>query len=277
MFIVTAHDLSNLGKLKQAGYDAIIVGVEKLSIRMEHCIPIEELKIWKNECNKYNLMLFVNAVKLFMEDEVDMVRDALQLCKELDVEGIYFSDEGVLWEAKQIGIENKCIYQPETLVANHNDVQFYLEQGIQSVSLAHELSLEEIEKITSYTSNVEVLIHGYFSICYSRRPLVQNYLDAIGSNAPLKKYELIESTRNGRMPIEQDENGTHVYSEKPISSIQELDALKRFGISRFRVDSIFKDDNWSIEVLKMYSDKLEDTEGSNHLYHQETILKKEGQ
>ncbi|MDO4466822.1 MAG: U32 family peptidase [Bacillota bacterium] len=277
MFIVTVHDLSNLEKLKQAGYDAVILGIENLSIRMDRCVSLQDVQVWKDECNKFGLKLFINAVKLFMEDEMDFVKEALSVCKEEDVDGIYFSDEGLLWEAKLLGLENKCIYQPETLVANHNDVKFYLEQGVQSVSLAHELSLEEIQKIASYTSNVEVLIHGYFSICYSRRPLVKNYLDAIGSEAPIKKYDLIESTRSGRMPIVQDENGTHVYSEKPMSSIEELDVLKSAGIQRFRVDSIFKNDDWAVSVLNMYKHKLEDTEGSSHLYHQETILKKEGQ
>lgn len=277
MFIVTIHSISNVKALKEAGYDALIVGIKGLSIRMETNIELKDLQDWKNECDKYGIKLYVNALKLFMEDEMEFVIDSLKVCKEIGIDGIYFSDEGVLWEAKMLGMENILIYQPETLVANHNDVQFYLEQGIQSVSLAHELSLEEIKKIASYTPNVEILIHGYFSICYSRRPLVKNYLDAIGSQAEVKTYELIESTRTGRMPIVQDENGTHVFSEKPMSSIQELEALQSYGISRFRVDSFFKDDDWSVQVLNMYKNKLEDTEGSNHLYHQETILKKEGQ
>ena len=77
------------------------------------------------------------------------------LFKELDVDGIYYADEGLYYEAKQLGIESKLIYQPETLVASSADVDFYMSLGIQSVSLAHELSLEEVVSIGTHNPDIE--------------------------------------------------------------------------------------------------------------------------
>ena len=168
------------------------------------------------------------------------------------------------------------IYQPETLITNHMDIAFYLELGIQSVSLAHECSLEEILQMTKQNKEVEILISGYFSILYSRRMLVTNYLDAIKSNEKghKKVLDLIESTRQDRMPIVEDDYGTHIFSEVPIQSQKELPVLQNNGLYRFRIDSIFMDDDWTIHVLNAYQNQSE-VPGSNHWYYQTTMKKKE--
>ena len=276
MFIVTIHDLKNIKKLKEAGADAIIIGVEDFSIRQSLTISLRDLKEVVLQCHALNLKLYVNALRFFMEDELNLLTEFLKTCKEADVDGIYYSDEGVFYEAQKQGMESLLIYQPETLITNHMDIAFYLELGIQSVSLAHECSLEEILQMTEQTKEVEILISGYFSILYSRRMLVTNYLDAIKSNEKghKKVLDLIESTRQDRMPIVEDDYGTHIFSEAPIQSQKELPVLKEHGLYRFRIDSIFMDDDWTIHVLNAYQNQLE-VPGSNHWYYQKTMKKKE--
>lgn len=278
MWITTIHDKKNLPALVRAGANAILVGVEGLCIRECLSIPLNHLKEWKEACDAQGVFLYVNCMRLCMDEEIEIMREALAECKKLDIQGIYYADEGVLWEAKQLGIENKLIYQPETLVASSMDVNFYMEQGIQSVSLAHELSLDEIVSIARHTKDVEVLVHGYFSILYSRRPLITNYLEAIDVDAPRKwhRYDLIEQTREDCMPILEDEAGTYVFSSHPIQSLCEMDALKEAGVHRFRIDSLFFDDQWCIRTLEAYQSNTKIEDGSSdHWYHQETIKAKE--
>ena len=276
MFIVTIHDVKNIQKLKEAGADAIIIGVEGFSIRQSLTIALEDVKEMVLLCHAQHLKCYVNALRFFMEDELDLLKEFLKTCKEADVDGIYYSDEGVFYEAQKQGMESLLIYQPETLITNHMDIEFYLELGIQSVSLAHECSLEEILQMTKQNKEVEILISGYFSILYSRRMLVTNYLDAIKSNEKghKKVLDLIESTRQDRMPIVEDDYGTHIFTEAPIQSQKELPVLKEHGLYRFRIDSIFMDDDWTIYVLNAYQNQSE-VPGSNHWYYQTTMKKKE--
>lgn len=282
MFITTIHSFDSLEMLKDAGADAIVIGIEKYSIRACNSVAENELAIWKNECDRFGLKLCVNVLRMIMDEDLSKVRQLLVLFKELNIDGIYYADEGVFFEAKEIGIQDKMIYQPETLVTSSNDVQFYLNLGILSVSLAHELSLEEILNIAKVNNNIEILIHGYFSILYSRRCLVTNYFDAIGKKnvSSTKKYDLIEQTRNERMPILEDESGTHIFSEYPIQSLNQIQEINDVGISRFRIDSIFYDDQWTCEILELYHLALsgvliDDDESSDRWYYQETIKKKE--
>lgn len=282
MFITTIHSIDSLENLKNAGADAIVIGVEKYSIRSSVCVQENELSLWKDKCNRLGLKLYINLLRMIMDEDLSKIRQLLLMFKELNIDGIYYADEGIFFEAKKIGIEDKLIYQPETLVTSSNDVNFYLDLGIQSISLAHELSLEEILSIAKVNNNVEILIHGYFSILYSRRPLVTNYLSAIQKeNAnPYKRYDLIEQTRNERMPILEDEAGTHIFSEYPIQSLNQIKDMIDAKISRFRIDSIFFDDEWTCEILNLYQLALygtliEDDESSDRWYYQETIKKKE--
>lgn len=276
MFIVTMHDVKNIQKLKEAGADAIIIGVEGFSIRQSLVIALEDVKEMVLLCHAQHLKCYVNALRFFMEDELDLLKEFLKTCKEADVDGIYYSDEGVFYEAQKQGMESLLIYQPETLITNHMDIAFYLELGIQSVSLAHECSLEEILLMTKQNKEVEILISGYFSILYSRRMLVTNYLDAIGSKEKRHQrvLDLIESTRQDRMPIVEDDYGTHIFSEVPIQSQKELPVLQNNGLYRFRIDSIFMDDDWTTHVLNAYQNQTE-VPGSNHWYYQTTMKKKE--
>ncbi len=273
LFITTIHDKEALCALKQAGAKGIIVGIENLSIRALNQLSIQDLYEWKQACDKVECELYVNALKLMMDSDLDQVRDLIQTCIDLQIDGIYCADEGLIYMAKEMGYPS-MIYQPETLVTNHWDAQFYLDQGCKAVSLAHELSIDEIRSI-SRVKGIEVLVSGYFSILYSRRVLLTNYFDAIDKKIEkANNLDLIEQTRYDRMPILEDDTGTHIFSEHPITSIQQYQELLDMGIQRFRIDSIFKSDAWTVDVLNAYKEKRI-VEGSDHWYYQNTILKKE--
>ncbi len=274
MLITTIHSIDSIPDLKAAGVDAILIGVQNVSIRSIHEYSLEEVANIKSICDRYNIELYINCLKFFMEEDLELLNQTLQFCKEHHI-GVYYADEGVLYAAKQIQYAHALVYQPETLITNHFDLQFYLKEGIQAVSLAHELSLDEIKSIANHTSNIEVLISGYFSILYSRRPLVQNYLDAVHlDNDAHKRYDIVEQTRQERMPIIEDQNGTHIFSEAPIQSVIEYPQLQKMGIERYRIDSIFYDDAWTLDQIHAYASGVVSS-GSNHWYHQETIKKKE--
>ena len=276
MILSTLHEIKNIPRLKEAGVDAVIIGLEDLSIRACQTFSWDQLPEIKACCERYQVKLYINALRFFMEDEIELVRRFLQLAQELSIDGIYYGDEGLYQEAKALGLTDRLVYQPETLITNSLDIAFYCGLGIQSVSLAHECTLEEILTMTQTQKNVEILISGYFSILYSRRPLLTNYKNQIHSPAIQtdRMYTLIESTRSDRMPIYEDRYGTTIYSKAPIQSFQELPVLKEHGLSRFRIDSIFFDDEWTLQVLEAYQTGG-NFPGSNRWYYQKMLTKKE--
>ena len=112
MFITTIHSIDSLEKLKRAKADAVIIGVEHYSIRSSITVKKEDLQLWKKKCKKLGLKLYINFLRLCMDEDLSGVREYFSIFKELDVDGIYYADEGLYFEAKQLGIESKLIYQP---------------------------------------------------------------------------------------------------------------------------------------------------------------------
>lgn len=178
-FITTPFTIAELPQLKQAGADAVLISTPFFSARSAASFAVEQLREIKQQCMMLELVMLVQVNRFFMEEELSAVKQHLQLLKELDVEGIYFGDEGVLYLAKELGMEEKLIYAPDTLITNHEDVNFYLAQKLHSVVLAKEITLEEILQIAHNcdASRIEVIIHGYLVMMHSKRTLLSNYMN----------------------------------------------------------------------------------------------------
>lgn len=254
-WVVTLHEKKSIKQLKDAGADEILLSVPFFSLRGAHLFAIEELQDIINEIHSRGLLAAINCTRFFMEDELPALRAFLKFLKECKIDHIYFADEGVLYEGARLQMSSCFVYQPDTLIANQKDVAFYLSQGCVAVSLSREITLAEIQQIASNVDGCEVLVHGRFSIMHSRRPLLSSYFSFIGKKERVKDrrdLQLQESTRTQRMPIIEDESGTHVFSEYTLESFAQIQKMQDAGVTRFRIDSIFHDDAWTIAALQDY-------------------------
>ena len=131
--------------------------------------------------------MYVLVNRFFVEEELEALREHLQRLKDLDVDGIYYGDEGVYQEAKALGIENRLIYNPDTLITNHSDVQYYLDEGISMVTISKEITLDEICAIAKKVQGeCEVIIHGRLNMMHSKRNLLSNYFSFLGNKKILE-------------------------------------------------------------------------------------------
>ena len=91
MFITTIHSIDSLEKLKRAKADAVIIGVEHYSIRSCITVKKEDLQLWKKKCKKLGLKLYINFLRLCMDEDLSGVREYFSIFKELDVADFAFS------------------------------------------------------------------------------------------------------------------------------------------------------------------------------------------
>lgn len=261
-FITTPFSLEDLKKLKDAGSTSVVIGTPFFSVRNVHDFSIEELPLLKEECDKLGLRMYVLVNRFFVEEELDSLREHLQRLKDLDVDGIYYGDEGVYQEAKVLGIENRLIYNPDTLITNHSDVQYYLDEGISMVTISKEITLDEICTIAKKVQGeCEVIIHGRLNMMHSKRNLLSNYFSFLGKETDIRNkmdLYLMEEHRDEHMPIVEDETGTHVFTGFTLTSFDEIKDMVNAGIRHFRIDGIFHDVDYVIEALKLYQSVLHD-------------------
>lgn len=259
--ITTPYAIEDLKVLKEAGSSSVIIATPFFSVRGVHEFAVEELPVIKKKCETLGLRMYVLVNRFFMEEELDALRSHLAMLKTLQVDGIYYGDEAVLYEAQRLGMKQRLIYNPDTLITNHSDVRYYLSEGIQMVTLSKEITLEEICAIAKTApEKCEVILHGRLNMMHSKRPLLSNYMSFLQRKEQVRNNRqlyLTEESREEHMPILEDDSGTHVFSGFTLASFAEILSMAEAGICHFRIDGIFHDLPYVCEALSLYKAVLE--------------------
>ncbi|MEG0735443.1 MAG: U32 family peptidase [Longicatena sp.] len=270
-FITTPYTIEDITKLHEVA-DALVIATPFFSVRGAAYFDVEELGLIRKLSAEKSMNMYVLVNRFFMEDELKLLREHLAYLKELDVDGIYYGDEGVLYEAKKLHMEHKLIYNPDTLITNKEDVQYYLDEGISMVTISKEITLHEICEIArNVKGNCEVIIHGRLNMMHSKRHLLSNYLDFLGKSEDIKdKHDLyiMEETRDEHMPIIEDDLGTHVFTGFTLSSFDEIKDLSEAGIQHVRIDGIFHDIDYVCEMIGYYKEILNGTRNGRKTYEE---------
>lgn len=302
MFLLALDSLDNLEEIYRARPDGVIVGVKGFSVRSRAHLDAEDFAKAVQEFEEHGIALFANMQAMLEEKDVEKAREALRTVLQAGAAGVYIADDGYITLADEISenpqenLRTKLIMQPETLLASGEDAAFYLNQSLQAAALSHELTLQEIEAAAqtiseqnSVRSNervpggLDVLIAGYYSWMESRRPLLLNYLRFTGDEESFqdgKVYTIQEQQRDFRLPIIQDEKGTHVFSNQPMQAARDYLAMKAAGIQRFRIDAALKGNAWGLEMLERYRALEAGSEDAfkpedSTLFEEESLIKKE--
>ncbi len=212
--ICDCFDLNHLENYVQSGVDRLIVALPHVSVRQVKTFSFESIAAWIPVVHEKHIEVAVNMLSFMMEEEIELFQDALTFCKENHVDFIYYSDMGVFQLASEMGMEERLIYQPTTLITNSMDAQNYLDLGIHSVVLSREITLEDTLRILQKTSNCEVIVFGRNAMMHSKRKLLSSYFEFCGleDKSNSRNLYLMEENRDEKMPIYQDEKGTFVFS-----------------------------------------------------------------
>lgn len=290
MIIATLNQPDQAALFLEAGADALLLPVAHLSVRQEPGLEPEALCRTIRELKAMNATVCLNCLKILHNADLDRARALLQLAREEGTDEIYVADEGWFVLAAQAGMTDRLVYQPETLVTNGLDAQFYIDQKARAVCLAHELSLQEILACARDCAQLEVLAHGYYSWMSSRRPLLSNYLREIRKEeciADLETHDfrIREVQRDAWLRAQEREYGTTIWSGTPISSFAQMPALLEAGIRRFRVETSFLEPETAARAIAAYKaleqnknlseEEILSLQADDSLYHTESVTRKE--
>ena len=93
---------------------------------------------------------------------------AIGAIAEAGVDALIVQDIGVLRMAHQIAPDLEIHASTQTSITSAEGVEFVLAQGARRVTLARELSLEEVGAIYARThANLEIFVHGALCVAYS--------------------------------------------------------------------------------------------------------------
>lgn len=267
----TINKIEDISKLKEAGATGIIVGDGFHANRLTRSFLHDEIIEICKDAKKHSLKVFVKMNRVYIDNELDEAYKYMQFLKELDIDAIYFNDLGLYSVAKKLNMSDKLIYDPDTILTNHFDVNYHLSKGIYGVVLSKEITKEEMIMIAEKSiGKTSVIVHGYLNMSYAKRKLIKNYFEFIGKDTDISNRRdlyLIEENRDGKMPIIEDDQGTMVFTDYVQESFDEILELYSAGVTMFIVDGIFLDSECIVDAIKMYSDILNGKENKKAEYY----------
>lgn len=260
--------------------DSFIIGEENFGLRLAHYFSHKEIIDIIDLCQSRNQKVYLAVNKIIHEDELDKFTDYINTVSKLNIEGIIFGDLAVYQIARKFDLIHKLVYNPETYITNYESVRFFAKKGIKRVSLAKEITLEDITTIANKKDlEIEILAHGAINMFHSMRNLVTNYFRFLKHQEPhihhKEKLFLLEEKRDDKYPIIEDQNGTHVFNSYDLCTINYLDRFIENNVTSLRIDGLFKTDNVLFEITRIYKQAIEDyyTNKDKYTQNKETYLK----
>lgn len=261
--IVTLKKIEYLSKFKDLGVKGVIAGTPAFSSRF--FFDLEDLKNISDDCQTYGLDLYISLDTFIEEKDRAVLCEYLEFLATLELKGIYFNDLSVYSVAKKMGFDKYLIYDPNTLITNSLDANFYLNLGMDSVVLGREITLDEIKNIAKHTNNkVDMQIFGYVKTATSKRRFLTNYFEHLGQKYNVTDKEslrIVEETRDYDMPILENKYGTQIYTDYILCTYEEYPTLNKI-LRRGIIDDIFLKEEELFRVLEDYQ-RL--NEGNAHL------------
>jgi len=265
----------SLEKLEYAlayGADAVYVGGSKFSLRATASnFSLQEIKTASEIVKKADKKLYV-ALNIFAH-QADMgeLKTFLEGLSGVRPDALIIADAGVFSLAKEICPGVALHVSTQANVTNLEAAKFWAEAGAKRITLARELTLDEISEITtSLPIETEVFIHGAMCLSYSGRCWLSHHLAGRDANrgdcaqSCRWDYALVEEKRpEEALRVFEDGRGSYILSSKDLCLAEEIPLLIKAGVSSFKIEGRMKSTHYVATVTKVYREII-DTVGANN-------------
>lgn len=254
-YLTTIYKIENANKLLEVS-SGLIVGLKDYGTRETSRFSVSEFKELSNITNKLSKTLYVSFKMMLHEPRVESFKALIHAINDLPFTGYIIGDIGYYYLLKDTGKE--IIYNPETLLTNTYDLNTYFDLRLHGTFISKEVNLEEIkEMLKNKKGKIFMTGHGYLNMFYSRRLLLDSYFEQIGKTHDYhhEQMRIKEERRDPLHPILEDEHGTHVYRSDVTSTLDILNEL--INLDYLVIDSIFHNDAYAIEILKLYQSEID--------------------
>lgn len=276
-----------LNKIDDREIYGYILSINELSAYNDTEYNINELEEVINLIHQKNKKVYLNVRRIFHEDDFELIEEIIKQTIKFNVDYYIYSDFGFYEIMRKLGLESKLIYQVNTYMTNVFDVEIMLKENY-SVVLSTEISYAEIEKIVKdIKGNVYLNAFGYYPIFHSRRKLITNYKKYRKEELNLnKKFDIVEELRDSHYPIEENYNGTVIYTDGLYYLSNEIYSLNNINPNlKYLIYSKYTTEEEYLKIISTYSSLLENKQASwddfenltkGLLYEKSKLLKTEG-
>lgn len=179
-----AGDIEKLKIALLYGADIVYIGGKKYSLRANASnFTIEDIKSSCIFAHKLGKKVYVTVNILFHDEDLEGVKTYLKELEDSGVDAVIICDAFLIPIIKKETPKLKIVMSTQMSTSNTLSVKHFMEEKVDSIVLAREVTKKEIKEIYNEThADLEVFLHGAMCTCYSGRCVLSNYVTNRDSN-----------------------------------------------------------------------------------------------
>jgi putative protease len=152
----------------EAGADSVYFGLKHFTARAKVGFSLEELPEVMQTLHRRGVRGYVTFNTLVFEHELAEAKRVLAAIATAGVDAVIIQDVGVLRMVRELAPDLEVHASTQMSITNAEGVRLAQSLGVQRVTLARELSIDEIRQIKASTScELEIFVHGALCVAYS--------------------------------------------------------------------------------------------------------------
>lgn len=245
----------------EAGADAVYLGGKLFSARrFAGNFTNEEMEEAVHFCHARNVAVYVTLNTLIADQEMKDAVPYLRFLDSIAIDGLLVQDLGVARLAHEIVPNLPLHASTQMTVSNLAGVKFLESLNFRRVVLSRELSLEEIEYISSHCHvEIEIFVHGALCVCYSGQCLMSSFIGGRSGNrgACAQPCRMPYNLTNASGEPFPSQNGKYLISLKDMSGLEDIERLAHSRVASLKIEGRMKSPEYVYDVVSSYRTALD--------------------
>src|ERR1700677_677895 len=244
----------------EAGADSCYFGLKHFTARAKVGFDLSELPEVMRTLHRRGVRGCLTFNTLVFEHELAEAARALGCIAEAGVDALIVQDIGVLKLARQIAPDLELHASTQTSITSAEGVEFALSQGADRVTLARELSLEEVAAIVAKTkADLEIFVHGALCVAYSGQCFSSEAWGGRSANRG-------QCAQACRLPYEMIVDGAlqplhdarYLLSPGDLFALEQVPQIIQAGVAALKIEGRYKDADYVALTTQAYRQAVDE-------------------
>ena len=211
------------------------------------------------------------AINIFAWDEsYEEIKKQAKILNDLKVDGIIVADGGVVDIVKEVAPDVDIHISTQANTVSLHSANFWYKNGAKRIILARELNKEQIRYMIENKPKdleIEMFAHGAICFGYSGRCFLSDFLACRSANLgdcaqscrwAYNVYVEEKNNPGNLMPVDDDKNGTYIFSSKDLCLIKEIPEIIEMELDSLKIEGRLKTEYYLATVINAYRTAIDD-------------------
>jgi putative protease len=238
----------------EAGANAVYFGLKHFTARAKVGFSMEELPEAMRTLHRRGVRGYLTFNTLVFDEELKEAARALASIAAAGVDAIIVQDLGIAKLARELAPELTIHGSTQMSVTSAEGVRLARSFGASRVTLARELSLDEVRAIRAATDcELEIFVHGALCVAYSGQCFSSEAWGGRSANrgqcaqACRLPYELVVDGRTRPLG-----DARYLLSPGDLYTLRQIPEIVRTGVSALKIEGRYKDAGYVALTTRAY-------------------------